>query len=209
MTIGFINNTYFVGLISGSIVVIDNQTLSTLNIITSPYISGMRDIMFLNNGRTMVVTNINSGNIVFFDQNGNCSSNYTFAYQQSANYIGVHGLTAYNDSYFFTTSYYTNAVYSYTAVENSTSWIERLFINATNIKNTSGGTFMTIDECGRYWFSLAASAVYIFDILGSLIGNFSFGSGSIIDTLIKDNYVMYFSDVGIRRIIRIDPHIAC
>jgi hypothetical protein len=27
--------------------------------------------------------------------------------------------------------------------------------------------------------------------------------------LIKDNYVMYFSDVGIRRIIRIDPHIAC
>jgi hypothetical protein len=156
----------------------------------------------------MVVTNINSGNIVFFDQNDNNSSNYTFAYQQSVNYIGVHGLTAYNDSYFFTTSYYTNAVYSYTAVKNSTSWIERLFIDATSLNNMPGGSFMTIDECVRYCFSLQTSTVYIFDIFGSLIGNFSLGSGLIIDTLITDNYVIYFSDLG-GRIIRIDPNIEC
>jgi hypothetical protein len=58
------------------------------------------------------------------------------------------------------------------------------------IRNISGGTFMTVDECGRYWFSLETSVVYIFDNLGFLIGNLSFEGGMIMDILITANYVM-------------------
>jgi hypothetical protein len=211
LAVGFVNNAYYVGLKNTAIVVIDSGNLKTLNIIISPYILGVHDIIFLNNGRTMVVSDLVNGYIVFLNQSGNASSNYTFAHRQSVNYPQVHGLAGYNDSYFFATSYVDNSVYSYTAVENSTTWIERLFIDAISVSNISGGTFITIDECGRSWFALETSAVYIFDIFGSLVGNISLGSGSIIDTLVTDNYVVYFADHNTNwsRIIRIDPQIQC
>ena len=38
---------------------------------------------------------------------------------------------------------------------------------------SSGGTFMTIDECGRYWFTLETSAVKIFDDAEDWIGDFN------------------------------------
>jgi hypothetical protein len=60
-----------------------------------------------------------------------------------------------------------NSVYSYPAVPNSTLWIETLVIGANNLRDESGGTFVTIDECGRFWFSLETSVVQIFDSLGS------------------------------------------
>jgi len=212
MAVGFENNAYFAGLISGPITFIANGNLTAIKNITSPYINNLRSIIFLNNGRTMVISNSNNnGTIVFFQQTGSVSLNYIFAYQIYTSYPAVSGLTAYNDSYFYATSYTNNSVYSYTAVANSTSWIETLVIDATVVRNISGGDYVTIDECGRYWFSLETSAVYIFDNLGSLIGNLSFGSGLIMDTLIADNYVMYFSDHNANwsRIIRIDPHIEC
>ncbi len=149
--------------------------------------------------------------LISFNQTYNASLNYTFAYRQSVNYSEPHGLTGYNDSFFYLTSYETNSVYSYSAIENSTSWIARLVINTGSITSNTGGTFVTIDECGRYWFSLDTYIVKIFDSLGSWIGNFSLGSGAIMDVLIGDNYVMYFSDRNSSRgrIIRIDPHIQC
>ncbi len=212
MTVEFENNAYFVGLMSGPIIVIDSGNLTVIKSITSTYITNLRSIMFLENGRMMVITNSNNnGTIVFFYQTNNVSLNYTFAYQKLTSYPQVNGLTAHNDSYFYATSYTNNSIYSYTAVVIGTSWIETLVIDANVIRNISGGDFMTVDECGRYWFSLETSAVYIFDNLGSSIGNFSLGSGIIMDTLISDNYVMYFSDHSSNwsRIIRIDPHIQC
>ncbi|CAF2748269.1 unnamed protein product [Rotaria sp. Silwood2] len=184
MTVAFINNTYFIGLTNGPIVAFINESLTVPNFINSPYIQGIRD---------------------------NTSSYYTFAYQQLVYYPGVYGLTSYNNSYFYATSWTNNSVYSYSAAENNTSWIETRIIDASTIQNISGGTSVTIDECGRYWFSLETSVIQIFNSLGSWIGNFSLGSGLIMDTIVTDNYVMYLSDglTSSGRIIRIDPHIEC
>ncbi|CAF2513314.1 unnamed protein product [Rotaria sp. Silwood2] len=184
MTVAFINNTYFIGLTNGPIVAFINESLTVPNFINSPYIQGIRD---------------------------NASSDYTFAYQQLVYYPGVYGLTGYNNSYFYATSWTNNSVYSYSAAENNTSWIETRIIDASTIQNISGGTSVTIDECGRYWFSLETSVIQIFNSLGSWIGNFSLGSGLIMDTIVTDNYVMYLSDglTSSGRIIRIDPHIEC
>lgn len=70
---------------------------------------------------------------------------------------------------------------------------------------------MTVDECGRYWFSLETYILQIFDSSGSWIGNFNLGNGTIIDTWMTNKCVMYFADrtVNQSRIFRIDPHIQC
>jgi hypothetical protein len=210
-TVGFSNNAYFAGLGNGTIVVIHSGNLNFLNNINSPYIQNIRGIIFLNNGSTMVSTNIYNNVINFFNQTNDETLNYTFAYQQSVYYPFPHGLTGYNDSFFYATSYQSNSVYSYSAVQNSTLWIEKLVVNTNLFLSNGGGAFVTIDECGRYWFSLETSFIGIFDSLGSWIGNFSLESGMIVDTLITDNYVMYFTDrnASAGRIIRIDPHIQC
>lgn len=211
MTVTFANNAYFVGIINGPILVMNSGNLTILNQISSPQIQDIRSIIFLENGRTMVTNNGNNRTINFFRRNNNSSFNYTYAYQQLVSYPSPHGLTAYNDSLFYVTSYMNNTIYSYTIATNSGIWDEQRIVNAQPIRNISGGTFMTIDECGRYWFSLETSAVYIFDHLGSLAGIFSFGIAMIMDTLIADDYVMYFTDrrTNASRIIRIDPNIDC
>jgi hypothetical protein len=127
------------------------------------------------------------------------------------NYPQPHGLIGSNDSFFYATSYPTNSIYSYSVVQNSSSWFEKLIINTNSNTSTTGGTFMTIDECGRYWFSIEMNFIEIFDSFGNWIGNFSLGNAKIMDLLIADNYVMYLSDsrtIG-TRILRIDPHIQC
>jgi hypothetical protein len=209
--VGFSNNAYFAPLGNGTIVVIPSGNLNILDNINSPYIQNVRGIIFVNNGSTMVFTNIYNNVIYFFNQTNNASLNYTFAYQQSVNYRYPHGLTGYNENLFYAVSHTNNSVYSYSAVQNSTLWIERLVVNTNSTISNGGGTFVTIDECGRYWFSLETSFIGIFDSLGSWIGNFSLGSGTIMDVLITDNYVMYFSDSNqtAGRIVRIDPHIQC
>jgi hypothetical protein len=211
MAVALSNNAYFAGLSNGTIVVIDSRNLSVLYNISSSYIQFLRGIIFLNNGRTMVITNLNDNLINVFYQANNSSLNYVFAYQQSVNYSQPHGLTVYNDSLFYAVSCTSNSVYSYSAVPNSTLWIERLVIDGSSIGNSSSGTFITIDDCGRYWFSLGTPVIQIFDSLGHWIGNFSLGTGMIFDILISNNYVMYFSDrdSSWSRIVRIDPHIQC
>ena len=211
MTVGFSNNAYFAGVINGPILVIDSENLTVLNQVSESQIQNIRSIVFLENGRTMVTNTVDTSKINFFHRNSNSSFNYTFTYERSVSYPSPHGLTVYNDTSFYVTSYTNNSIYFYTTVANTGIWTEQLVVDAQSIRNISGGTFMTIDECGRYWFSLETSAVYIFDHSGSWIGNFSLGSGSIMDTLIADDYVMYFSDrrPNLGRIIRIDPNIDC
>ena len=211
MAVGFTNNTYFAGLISGPIVSIDSTNLSVLSNFNSPFLQGIRAIIFYNQGRNMAVSATVNRSIVFLNRTGSASPSYAFTYQKLVSYPGVHGLTRVNDNLFYGTSYFQNSVYRYTAVANSFSWNETLLIDARPLWNVSGGTFVTFDECGRHWFSLETSAVHIFDNQGTLLGNFSLSVGNIMDTLITDNYVMYFSDRNTSgsRIIRIDPQIQC
>ena len=209
--VGYANNAYFVVLPLVSIVIIDSENLTVRGQVSAQYIPDLGSVALLNNGNTVVITSGLSRKIVFYRRYNNQSLNYTFTYEQSVSYLIPYGLTVYNDTLFYVTSYSYNTVYAYSTVENSTSWTERVFIDARSIQSLPGGSYVTIDECGRYWFTLETSTVYIYGLHGSLIGNFSLGSSRIIHTLIADDYVMYFSDQRYfaNRIIRIDPDIEC
>lgn len=214
MAVGFNNGNYFAGLISGSIIVIHSANLSVVRNINSPFTHNLRSIIFLNQGKTMVVSSTGNRTLVFLNQIGNGSStNYNFSYQQMVNCPGLHGLTRVNDSYFYGTSVSNSSVYAYKSNANNLTWTERLVFDASSLQNGTFGTFVSIDECGRFWFSLETFAVSIFDEQGIFLKSFSLITGMIMDTLITDNYVMFFSDRNTTstysRILRVDPHIQC
>lgn len=59
---------YFAGLINGTIIAINSSNFTIVKSITSPFTSGLRDIIFLDNGRTMVVTSNSNRTIVFLNR---------------------------------------------------------------------------------------------------------------------------------------------
>jgi hypothetical protein len=165
--------------------------------------------MFLNNGDTLVAVSTNNGYLIFFNRSSNTSTNYNFAYEQFVNYTYPHGLYYVNDTYFYTTSWQNNTVYSYSAVPNSTRWNQNLFINAQESGASSNGNHITTDECGRFWFSSSNDSLLIFNSQGSYLDRFTITGSKIFDTIITTNYVMYLSDDKSNRVIRIDPGIEC
>ena len=168
----------------------DSNTLSTINAIVHPNIGSVRDIMFLHDGQTMVVSSTYNQLILFFNR-----SNGSFMYQISTSYAAPHGLTRVNDSFFYATSWDWNSVYSYTTTDGVT-WSEALFVDMRTVVNQTGGAHLTVDECGRRWVSRADSAILIYDRGGSLLGNFSVEWSSIFNVLFTNNYVMYLADLG-------------
>ena len=204
----YYNGNYYVGLAS-SVVVINSNTLTVSNSISSSNLSQTRDMMFLNNGDEFVVVSTGNNRFVFFNRSSNTSTNYYAFYQQSVNYANPHGLVYINDSFFYATSWAANTVYSYTSIPNSYSWNQTLIINATRWASSSNGNHIAIDECGRFWYSLGPYGLEVFDSQGTFLTNMSLPSLSIFDAIITDNYVFYISDTGTNRIIRIDPNIQC
>ena len=211
MDIGFINNAYFIGLNYGPIFVINSRNLALLNTINSAVLQKVRGIIFLNQGGTMVVASTAPPILLFFSQNSLSFTNYSYANQQALSCPTIHGLLRQSDTLFYGTSWANNSVYTYSAIPNSGLWSEKLLFDATPLNNVSGGTYVTTDECGRFWFSMETFEINVFDSHGGLLGKLSFSTGLIVDTLISDNYVMYFSDRNTpgSRIIRIDPGIQC
>lgn len=210
--IGYFNGVYFAGFNNGPIRMIDSQNLTILANLFSSAITSIRGIMFLNNGRTLVASMFNSNLTCFFERISNGSLfDYTYSYQQKVNVSMIHGLTAVNDNYFYGTSYKDNLIYSFENTNESRIWIEKLIVNASSTTaSSSNGLFVTIDDCGRFWFPLAAS-IFIFDENGTLIGNLTSPNSIMIDVLILDNYVLVISDRKNiqKQIIRIDPHLQC
>ena len=81
-----------------------------------------------------------------------------------------------------------------------------LALNASSVTGFSGGTYLSTDECDRFWLSLQSHGIWIFDSQGSHLGTLNITGVSMYDTLIDKNYVMYISDYASNRIIRIEIH---
>lgn len=207
-TLEYYNGDYYIGT-NDRIVVVDSSTLTVHNNITSVFLNNTRDMMFLDNGNTLVVASTQNGRLLFFNRSDNFSTNYDFNDQQLVHYLTPHGLFRVNDRFFYTTSWGNNTVYSYSAVENTTQWDESLFINAASMLPSGSGSHITVDECGRWWFTLFSHGLRIFDDEGVFLDNMTLTNSSIFDTLITENYIFYFSDGLSNRIIRIDPSIEC
>ena len=207
-SLAFNDDFYYVGLANSSILVLDSSTLSLRNTIVSPSLSGIRDMIFLNDGRTMVVTSGGTNRLVFFNQSSSSSTDYTLAYQQSITCTSAHGMWRVNDTFFYVTSWTDNRIYSYHAV-NETSWAEAVVVDVKSIIPVSDGDHVSVDECDRLWFSLGNAGVLIFDSQGVLLGNVSFLATYVFDALITKNYVLYLSSYSSNRVLRLDPNIKC
>jgi hypothetical protein len=64
-TIGYYDENYYVGLLN-SILVIDSNNLVVKNNITSSSLTETRDMMFMNNGNTLVVASTGNSYLLFF-----------------------------------------------------------------------------------------------------------------------------------------------
>ena len=211
MAVAYWSGRYYIGHKRGRITVINRNGLSTEIIVNRMQsTSEIRSIMFLDHGQIMACSSNSNNAVVFFNQTFVPSFNLSFAYSLQTNYPGTHGLTHINDSFFYSTSYNKTLIYSHTAIPNNSTWQERFVLNGSHSRSGIGGTFVAINDCGRLWYSIESSVVKIFGSDGTWLANFSIPFATIIDTLITDNYVMFFSDRNSSgQIIRIDPHIEC
>jgi len=208
IAIAYYDETYYVGFDS-FILAIDSSNFSILSNITTPSLQGTRSMIFLDNGQTMVVTATSVHLILFFNRSDNVSKTYSYFYQQSANYPYPHGLWYVNDTYFYVTSWQNNVIYSYSAINNSLTWKESLFINASSVASGHNGDHLVVDECDRFWFLLGVNGIRIFDNQGVLLGNFTMINSNMFDAIISDDYVIYLSDTELNRVSRIDLNIQC
>lgn len=206
LTLAFHDGAYYIGTYFDSIVIINSTTLAIINTIVSSYLRGPRDMIFINNGDTMIVASATNNFLVFFNRSDITSTAYTFAYRIPFSQQHPHGLWRFNDSFFYVTSYINNTICSYSA-ESNRSWTETLVVNAGSIAATGGGTHVTVDPDGRLWFSMETGGALIYDKQGVPLGTFNYSSVSIYDILITGKYVIYLSSYLSNQLLRFDPQI--
>ncbi|CAF1395833.1 unnamed protein product [Adineta ricciae] len=205
MAIGYDNGMYYSKAYSGQMFMINSTTLTIVNTMASAPFNRARSMIFINNSQTMIVTSYGSNSLLFFNQVNTTPTNYTYVSSQTVNYSGPYGIWKVNDSFFYVTSYDDNSIYSYSRI--SISWRETFVFQVSNVSVTSGVTHLTIDKDNRIWISSRMQKTLVYDQQGSLLGSYTIPNAQIFDIKILDNYVMFFSDPGADRIIRIDPNI--
>ena len=75
LTITFSDGAYYIASYFNNITVINSTTLATVNMISSSYINKPRDIIFINNGNTMIIASSGNNFLLFFNRS-NASSTY-------------------------------------------------------------------------------------------------------------------------------------
>ena len=88
---------YYVGF-DQSISVVDSSNMSQIHNITTSYLSGTRDMIFLNDGQLMIVLSTGNGVILFFNRSSPTSYNYDFIGYQYVSGGNPHGLFHVDDS---------------------------------------------------------------------------------------------------------------
>ncbi|CAF3471118.1 unnamed protein product [Rotaria socialis] len=201
--IAYYNETYYVAF-TNYILAIDSNNLTILQNITASYLKGARYMIFSSNGELMIATSMSNSYLLFFNQTGNRSSNYSFIKSQLVNYSNPYGLWYVNDSYFYVTSLTGNAIYAYSAINNSLVWQERLLFYVYASPSTNSAINLTIDQYNRYWVSSGSNGVQIYNNQGILMGTIKNICPFAFDVLITSDYVLYVSCFNSNQIWRID-----
>ena len=207
-SLAYHDGAYFVGFKSYILVVLSNN-MTQIHNISASVLDGVRDMVFLRNGQLMIVSSADNDRLLLFNRSNVEPHNYDLIGFRNVTYKTPHGLLYIDDASFYAISYTSNNVYMYSNAGNATEWTESLALNASSVTGFSGGTYLSTDECDRFWLSLQSHGIWIFDSQGSHLGTLNITGVSMYDTLIDKNYVMYISDYASNRIIRIDPHIQC
>ena len=207
MSIAYHQKTYYIGRKDNTILIVSSENLTEINKINSTA-NAPRDIIFLRDGQTLVMTSSTNKNLLFFDRTNISTKCYVQSSRIATPYPSPHGLWYVNDSFFYATSWGDKTIYSY-SINQDLSWTEKLFVNASSITSEGAGSHVLVDDCQRRWFSMFTPTIHIFDQQGKWIGNFSTGLTKVFDAILMDNYVMYLSDYEGGKIVRLDPNISC
>ena len=159
------NGMYYVGFTT-YILVFDSSNMSQVDNITTTVLYGTRDILFLNDGQLMIVTSTSNNRLVYFNRSSATPEQYNVISYQTVSYQDPHGLFRGNDTFFYLTSWQDNSVHTYAYAGNITHWTEKLLLNTSSAVSSSTGYHVTIDNSGRYWFSLGTYGTKIFDRQG-------------------------------------------
>ena len=202
------NGAYFVGFYD-YILVLDSSYMSQIASISTSSLLGTRDMIFLSDGQQMIVISTDNGRLLFFNRSSALSYDYDFIGYQTVSCQFPYGLLSVNDTFFYLTSRLDDAIYSYSSMGSTTSWTEMLVLDASSYASLFNGFHVSIDNSGRYWFSLGSSGAKIFDNQGAFLGTVQPAGSFVFDAVIMDNYVIYFSDTALGRIIRMEPNLEC
>jgi DNA-binding beta-propeller fold protein YncE len=206
--IAYHQERYFIGQGNNTILVIDSNNLTRINTISASELNGPRDIIFLDDGRVMVVSSVYNNRLLFFQRSNTSSTEYTFFSREYTNFSSPHGLWYVNNSCFYVVSWANAAIYSYTSLENK-SWKAELLVNASAVGISSAGSHLLTDECERIWLVSSSNGIFIFDNEGNWLHNVNYAVYGISDIWRDDNYVVYLSDNANGRILRVDPQLTC
>jgi hypothetical protein len=208
LTVTDFQGTYYVATSIGTIIVINSDNLTVIARI-STQISGIRGIIFLNNGQTMVVSSVPENSVIFLNRTSLVPIQYNVSNSLITSFSYPHGLWRVNDSFFYVTSYGENSVYSFHTSDISNQWISTLVLPPTYTNGQGGGARVTIDECGRFWSTFEIDTIFIHDQQGRYIGNWTIPNSNIFDIRITDNYLIHLTDTNNNDIMRIDPGFQC
>jgi hypothetical protein len=203
-TVTYFNGAYYIAPYIAPLTVINSEDLTMITTIsTSTY--GIRSILFLNDGQTMVVASFDENSLVFLNRTSIIPIRYNFTFRQSTTFASPVGMWRVNDSFFYVIAYYSGSLYSFSATANHSKWNET-FVFPTN--GTGRAVRITIDECGRLWFAYQTDTILVYDQTGKQLGNWMIPNSRIFDIKIMDNYLTYVTDQN-GQAIRFDPNIQC
>ena len=183
--------------------------MTIIHTVSTPALYDVGDMMFVNDGQQMIVTSMSNNRLVFFNRSSSTSYNYDFIGYRNVSGQYPHGLLYIDDALFYLSLWGADTVYAFAKAGNESEWSETVAFNAASAAASVTSGYMTIDDCSRLWLSLGSAEVKIFDRQGSFGGSLHRPGSTIVDTLVRDNYVIYLSDTASNRIIRIDPNIQC
>ena len=207
--IAYHQGVYFLSTQSNAILIVDSTTRSLINIVTAPDLSGIRDMIFLNDGQTMVVASANNQLLFFFNRSSSSPTDYAYMSNLTTSFVAPHGLTVVNDTFFYATSWGLKNIYSFATSDGGVTWKETLFIDTHALASNRWGSHVTIDDCQRFWFSTSDNGLLIYDSQGQLKEVFNSTWDGVFDAIFMGNYVMLLSDRIANKIIRLDPQIEC
>ena len=205
LTLAYNHGAFYLSSYYGYIAIINSSDLTVIGQISSPNLAGPRDMIFIDEGLTMIVASTNDDALLFFNRSSKISVNFTFVSRLPFSHVSPHGLWRVTDQFFYVTSYTNSSILSYSA-NNDTSWTETIVVEPQPIVANSGGTHVTVDSSHRLWFSMEAAGVLIFDQQGVPLSTFTYSSLSIYDLMITAENIIYVSSYQSDRLIRLDPN---
>ncbi|CAF1339797.1 unnamed protein product [Adineta ricciae] len=205
-TVVLFNNVYYTANIAGIIMAIDSQTLSILSNISTG-VSGIRGMIFLNDGETMVVTACESNKVVFLNRTSISPISYNISFSKNAAFKCPHGIWRVNDSVFYVTSNTNNSLHLFRRNGSHKEWDETFVLKMSAVFGNSAR--LTIDECNRFWFTFETDTILIYHQNGTKLASWTIPSSAIFDIKIMSNYLMFITESNTGRARRIQPNIQC